>query len=253
MANDLQRLAQEFALTPSPKAREAVTVASIPLVRSLIGRLNVPNHPLASRDDLESVGLLGVLQALDGYDPEHGTPFISYAYGRIHGALVDYLRSIDALPRERRRRLAEAQHAKEVLRQHLGREPMDHEISEHLEISISDYHRLLNDAQRRFALSLYSSTAYDSDQAALDTIPNDDALEAFEQVDQNSLHDYIAVLVRELPEREQTILALYYFENLKLREIAQILSLTEARISQILSKILATLRARLIETHALAA
>lgn len=228
-------------------------LAAVPVVRSLVGRLNVPDHMLASRDDLENVGLMGLLQALDGYDPERGTPFVSYAYGRVRGALIDYLRSIDALPRERRRRLAEAQKALEQLRQMLGCEPDDQDVADYLGISLADYHELLTDAQRRFALSLHANTGTDTDQTVADTLPNEEAQAAFDQVDRASLQAYLSTLIQELTEREQTILALYYYENLTLREIAQLLSLTEARISQILGKVLSTLRARLVRQGTIAA
>lgn len=253
MSTPLQHLADRYATQPTSQHREAVTLAALPLVRSLVNRMNVPDHPLASREDLENVGMLGVLQALDGYDAAHGTPFISYAYGRIRGALVDYLRSIDALPRERRRRLARAQKARETLQQQCCGEPSDVEVAALMDMTLSEYHKLLTDAQRRFDLSLYSTTSADSEQAMLEVIPNEEADAAFEQIERDSLHAFVATLIRELPEREQNILALYFYENLKLREIAQILSLTEARISQILSKTLATLRARLASAHALAA
>ena len=253
MPHDLQHLAELHAAEPSPAHREAVVVAAVPLVRSLVGRLSVPDHPLASRDDLENVGLYGLLQALDGYDPSRGTPFASYAYGRIRGALVDYLRSIDALPRERRRQLAEAQAAIDTLRQMLGEEPQDQDVADYLGISIADYHNILTDAQRRFALSLHDATGADGDQFVVETLPNEDAQAAFDQVDRDSLYDYVSSLIGELPEREQTIIALYYFENLTLREIAQLLSLTEARISQILGKVLLGLRTRLNHVPAKAA
>jgi RNA polymerase sigma factor for flagellar operon FliA len=253
MAHDLQRLAVEYANDPNPGNREAVVVAAVPLVRSVVGRLNIPDHPLAAREDLENVGLLGLLQALNGYDPERGTPFVSYAYGRIRGALVDYLRSIDALPRERRRRLAQAQNAIDVLRQTLSAEPSDEQVAEYLDMTLIEYHTLLRDAQCRFALSLHAPTDSDGEQTVLETIPNEETLKAFEHVDRNSLHRYIGTLVKDLPEREQTILALYYYENLTLREIAGLLSLTEARISQILGKILITLRSRVARSQSYAA
>ncbi len=253
MAQDLQRLAVQYARDVTPKNRESVVVAAVPLVRSVVGRLNIPDHPLAAREDLENVGLLGLLQALNGFDPDRGTPFVSYAYGRIRGALVDYLRSIDALPRERRRRLAEAQQAIDTLRQKLSAEPSDESVAEYLDISLIEYHTLLRDAQCRFALSLHAPTDSDGEQTVLETIPNEETLKAFERVDRNSLHAYIGTLVKELPEREQTILALYYYENLTLREIASLLSLTEARISQILGKILITLRARVNKSQSYAA
>ena len=254
MKTDLQRLAERHAAEPTPANREAVVLAAVPLVRSVVGRLSLPNHPLASKEDLENVGVLGVLQALDGYDPERGTPFASYAYGRMRGALVDYLRSIDALSRDQRKRLAQAQTALETLRQATGADPRDHEVAEYLEISLSDYHRLLASAQRRFALSLHHTEGDDEGgQSVAETIPNEEADHAFERVDRASMHAYVAQLVQELPEREQNIVALYYFEDLTLREIASLLGLTEARISQILGKVLLTLRTRLNAPHARAA
>lgn len=253
MAQDLQSLAEQHALDPSPGNREAVVLAAVPLVRSLIGRLSIPDHPLATREDLEDVGLLGLLQALDSYDPERGTPFVSYAYGRVRGALVDYLRSIDALPRERRRMLAEAHAAIETLRQMLGAEPEDQDVAEYLDMTLSEYHTLLRDAQSRYSLSLHEPTGMEGEQALLESLPNEDAAHNFEQIDKQSFYAYVATLIKELPEREQTILALYYFEDLTLREIASLLNLTEARISQILGKILLTLRTRLHETRSMAA
>ena len=253
MDHSLQHLAERHAQDPSPANRDAVVRAAVPFVRSLVSRINVPYHPLATREDLENVGLLGLLQALDAYDPDRRTPFVSYAYGRVRGAIVDYLRSIDVLPRERRRRLAQAQQAAETLCQQMGAEPRDEDVADYLDISLSDYHRLLTDAQRRYALSLHAPLGSENDQVVLEMLPNEEAMHAFEQVDRDSLHAFVATLIKELPEREQNILALYYFESLRLREIAQLMNLTEARISQILSKILQTLRGRLQQAQALAA
>ncbi len=245
MGYDLQRLVEQYVADPSAANREAVVLAAVPLVRSMIGRLSVPDHPLVTREDLENVGLMGLLQALDSYNPERGTPFVSYAYGRIRGALVDYLRSIDALPRERRRKLAELQQAIDTLRQTLGGEPDDQDVADYLGISLQEYYALLTDAQRRFALSLQETIGDDGDQSVLETIPNEEAEKQFEEIDRASLIEYITKLIQRLPEREQNILALYYYENLTLREIAQLLGLTEARISQILGKTLLTLRTEL--------
>jgi len=254
MSKNLQTLAERHAQDPSEINREAVVRAALPYVRSLVSRISTPDHFLATREDLENVGFYGLLQALDGYDPTRKTPFVSYAYGRIRGAVIDYLRSIDALPRARRRRLAQAQQTVETLRQKHGEEPSDQDVADEMGVSLLDYHQLLYDAQRRYALSLHAPLAgSESTQLTLETIPNEEAMEGFEQVDRASLHDFIATLVKELPEREQNILALYYFENLRLRDIAQLMSLTEARISQILSKILLTLRTKLQKAHAMAA
>lgn len=245
MSQDLQTIAVQFVAEPTEKNREAVVLAAVPLVRSIVGRLSIPDHPLATREDLESVGQMGLLQALDGFDPERGTPFVSYAYGRVRGALVDYLRSIDALPRERRRLLASAHKIMDNLRQELGEEPTDQQVATEMDMTLVEYHTLLRDAQCRFSLSLHAPIDGESDHTMIESIPNEDTAAAFEAIDRESLKDYIKTLIAELPEREQTILALYYFENLTLREIAGLMDRTEARISQILAKVLKTLRAQL--------
>ncbi len=245
MSQDLQTIAVQFVTEPTASNREAVVIAAIPLVRSIVSKLSIPDHPLATREDLESVGQMGLLQALDGYDPERGTPFVSYAYGRVRGALIDYLRSIDALPRERRRMLASAHKISDQLRQELGEEPSDMQVASRMDMTLVEYHTLLRDAQCRFSLSLHGPTDCESDHAMIETLPNEETDAAFEAVDRESLETYLSTLVADLPEREQTILALYFFENLTLREIASLMSRTEARISQILAKILRTLRSQL--------
>jgi RNA polymerase sigma factor for flagellar operon FliA len=253
MAQDLQSLAVAYASNPNPASRERVVLAAIPLVRSIVGRLSIPDHPLASREDLENVGIIGLLQALDSFEMERGTPFVSFAYGRIRGALVDYLRSIDALPRERRRKLAEAHQAMDTLRQVLGGEPSDQDVADYLGLSLVEYHTLLRDAQCRFALSLHAPIEAEGEQIILETIPSEDNTHLFEQLDQELLRTYLEQMIRELPEREQTILALYYYENLTLREIAELMNRTEARISQILGKVLVTLRTQIQRVQSKAA
>ena len=245
MAHDLQSFAVKFVDEPNESNRSAVVTAAVPLVRSIVGRLSIPDHPLASREDLENVGLLGLLQALDSYDVERGTPFVSFAYGRIRGALVDYLRSIDALPRERRRRLAEAHRAMDLLRQELGQEPSDEQVAKYLEMTLVEYHTLLRDAQCRFALSLHSPIDSEGEQTVLDSIPNVETAKAFEDIDTESLKDYIQTLINVRPEREQSIVALYYIDILTLREIASLIVRSEARISHILSNVLFTIRSQL--------
>lgn len=243
-SDDLQKRVEAYVAEPTQVNKEAAVIAGVPLVRSLIGRITIPDHPLASREDVENVGLMGLLEALEQYDPEQGTAFASYAYGRIRGAMVDYLRSIDVLPRRKRRRMAEAQTAIDKLRQVLGKEPSDEDVANYLGISLEKYHALLQQAQRRFSLSLHQ----ESDEegiAPLEVLPNPNAEAIEDRVEHESLVKYLDNLIQQLPERQQTIVGLYYYENLTLREIGSVLDLSEARISQILGKILLTLKSRL--------
>ena len=242
---DLQDLVERYLDDPSPKNREAVVEASIPLVRSLIGRINVPDHLLASREDLENSGLIGLLQALDSYDPERGTKFVTHAYRRVQGALIDYLRSIDVLSRSKRKKIAEVQQAVEDLRQMMGTEPDNQDVADYLGIPLSEYHTLLTAAQRRFSLSLYNPLGDEEGRTVLDTMPHKQSEAALEDLEKESLIAYVKDVIETLPERQQTILGLYYMENLTLREIGEVLDLTEARISQILGEILVTLRSKI--------
>lgn len=229
----------------------AVAVAALPLVRSLARRVTLPDHPLATYRDLENAGMLGMLQALQSYDPSRGTPFASFAFGRIRGALVDFLRTIDCLSRDRRRRVAEAARTTEVLQQELGAEPRAAQVAARLGVSVRSYDRLLGDAQQRFAMSLFDGHGEDG-PSPLETLPSPDAEMADAEVERRSLYGFLGALVERLPEREQRIVDLYFFEGLTLREIAAEFHLTEARISQVLSKTLRTLRGQM-EDHAVAA
>ena len=235
----LQSTVDRYTAAPTPEHREAVVLASLPLVRSLLGKMTVPDHPLASREDLEGAGLLGLLQALDTYDPERGVQFVTHAYRRVRGALIDYLRSIDVLSRQKRQQLQEVLAATDALYQMLGEEPSGQDVADYVGISVGEYHGLLSEAQRRFALSVDRPIGAEGEgtQTLLDVTENEAAAEGFDAVEQASTLGALQKLIPQLPEREQTILGLYYYENLTLKEVGQILGVSDARISQILGKV----------------
>ncbi len=244
----LQDCADRYARTHAAADRAATVTAGQALVRAIVSRTTAPTHVLADREDLESLGMLGLLQALDQYDPDRGTPFASFAYGRIRGVLVDHIRSLDPLSREQRRRLATAHEAAERIRQTTGAEPLEDAIAEATGFDAETLRGLAAQAQGRFALSL-DSAAHDDDGATrIDSLPCGAALDAFDAFDRRSDGEHLACLIRTLAPREQEILALYYYEDLTLREIAGLMGVTEARISQILGKTLRGLRARFVAT-----
>ena len=247
MSRDLQPLVEQYLDDPTPSNREAVVMAALPLVRSIIGKISVPDHLLASHEDLESVGVVGLLEALDNYDPERAQ-FATHAYRRIRGNIIDYLRSIDVLSRDKRKKMGAVQEALSSLRQMLGEEPSDEDVADYMGMSVEDYHRLLRDAQCRFSLSL-SRPSDDDDHTMLDVLPSDDGTEGFERFEKASTQKHLEDLIQTLPERQQTILGLYYTEDLTLQEIGEVLDLSAARISQLLGKIQITLQSK-FEEHA---
>jgi RNA polymerase sigma factor for flagellar operon FliA len=247
MDRDLQPLVEDYLDEPTEPNREAVVMAALPLVRSIIGKISVPDHLLAAHEDLESVGIVGLLEALDNYDPEKAR-FATHAYRRIRGNVIDYLRSIDVLSRDKRKKMGAVQEAIATLRQMMGEEPSDEDVADYMGLALDTYHKLLRDAQRRFSLSL-SRPVDDEDQTMLDVLPHEDAEAGFERFEKASTQKHLQELIGTLPERQQTILGLYYTEDLTLSEIGEVLDLSAARISQLLGKIQLTLQSK-IEEHA---
>ncbi|WP_103020224.1 sigma-70 family RNA polymerase sigma factor [Salinibacter altiplanensis] len=245
MSRDLQPLVEQYLADPSSSNREAVVMAALPLVRSIIGKINVPDHLLASHEDLESVGIVGLLEALDNYDPEQAQ-FATHAYRRVRGNVIDYLRSIDVLSRKKRKKMGAVQEALSSLRQMMGEEPSDEDVADYMGMSVGEYHKLLRDAQCRFSLSL-SRPSENDDHTMLDVLPSDDGTERFERFEKASAQKHLEDLIQTLPERQQTILGLYYTENLTLQEVGEVLDLSAARISQLLGKIHLTLQSKVEE------
>ena len=234
----LQELIELYASNPVDGLRNAIISKSMPLVRSIIGKISRPDQPLSQREDLESAAITGLLQAMDSYDCSRNIQFNTFAYYRIRGAIVDYLRSIDQLPRKQRKTYGEVQKVIEQLSQILGREPSDQEVADELDMDISAYNKLLSNVQQRNLLSL-DSPAYDQDSSSY----YDTQIDPNSEVPDNNLEkkERTAAIMKkigELKERDRLILMLYYYEDMTMSEIALLLELTEARISQIVGKLL---------------
>ncbi len=240
---DLQALVERYLADPTPLHREAAVLAGVPLVRSLIGKVTVPDHPLASVEDLESAGLVGLVEALDRYDPA-AAAFMTYAYLRVRGAIVDYLRSLDVLSLDKRKRVAEAGATADALRQQLGAEPSDRDVADRMGIDLADYDRLMMEAQARFALSL-DAPAGDGDDASSyhDLVEDGAATEGFEAAEHAHTLRSVRVAIEGLPQRTRAMLGMYYDDELTLREIGEVFRVSEARVSQILGKTMLALRA----------
>ena len=241
----LQELMEMYCSSPADGLRNAVITKSMPLIRSIIGKINRPDQPLAQREDLESAGICGLLQAMDSYDPERNIQFNTFAYYRIRGSIVDYLRSIDQLPRKQRKNYGQIQQIIEQKSQILGREPSDEEIANEMGMDIDDYHQLLSNVQQRNVLSL-DSPAYDEDASSFYDIQEDPNSETPDNnLERKERSEALKRKIGQLKERERLILTLYYYEDMTMSEIALLLELTEARISQIVGKILIQLKGEL--------
>lgn len=242
----LQELVESYCKNPADSLRNSIISKSMPLIRSILGKINHPDQPLTRREDLESTGIQGLIQAMDMYDCEKNNKFSTYAYYRIRGSIIDYLRKIDQLPRKQRKNYGRALKVIQKKSQELGREPTDEEIADGLGMEIEEYYQLLSNVQQRNALSLDNTFNNDSD-SYYKIHANPDSMAPDSHMEKKELASSLKNKIGQLDERNRLILTLYYYEDMTMSEIALLLELSEARISQIVGKILIHLKHELIK------
>lgn len=241
----LQELAELYCENPSDGLRNAIISKSMPLIRSIIGKINIPDQPLTQQEDIESAGISGLLQAMDSYDCSRNTKFNTFVYYRIRGNIIDYLRKIDQLPRKKRKDYGEVNQAIDKLSQELGRDPSDEEIARELDMDITDYRQLLSNVQTRNALSLDTSFNNDDSGTFYEIHEDPDAALPDEELVDKEQMGILKEKIGELEEKNRLILTLYFYEDMTMNEVALLLELSEARISQIIGKILIQLKQKL--------
>jgi RNA polymerase sigma factor for flagellar operon FliA len=213
----------------------------LPLVKIILAKMRTGLPRSVDLDDLHSAGVLGLLSAVRKFDPSRGYAFETFASFRVRGAIKDELRSLDTLSRSARKKHRELSAVVQQLEQELGRAPSDEELCEILEINHKDLSKLR--AQTRPAEYVFLDSPPEQDQYNWhDLIADQHNPACSELVEHEELMEMIVQKLETLPYRQRKIMHLYYFEGLRLTAIAQILGVSEARISQIRSQALATLR-----------
>lgn len=219
----------------------------LPLVKTVVGRLqmSLPSH--VDAEDLYSAGLVGLLDAIRHYNPKLGSTFETYARVRIRGAVFDELRRMDWVPRSIHSKAKKVQEAIKVLEQKKRRVPTDVEVSNALGISLNDYHQLLEEIRPATFVCLDAAMNDESDNAPSQYEAFADAKQEnpLDGVARNEMAEVLAEYLQELPQMQRQVLALYYFEDMRLREIAEIFGLTESRICQIHSQAILSMKAHL--------
>lgn len=234
----------------SPEVREQLLLQYLPLVRRVAGRM-LGSLPRSVRmDDLVSAGVVGLLSSLDNFDPTLGVKFETFAMNRIRGAMVDSLRELDWVPRSVRQKARQLERTMEGLTQQLGRMPEDHEVAERLGVSVDAFQALLDEVNVTVLLSLDDTfPGRDSDGATLaESAADHGAPSHHERVEEAELHGLLVHHLKDLPEQEKLVLALYYYEELTFKEIGEVLRITESRISQIHTKAILKLRSTVRQT-----
>jgi RNA polymerase sigma factor for flagellar operon FliA len=224
--------------------RERLLLEHLPQVKYIARRIHERLPQQVQLDDLVQAGVLGLIDALHKYDPARNAQLGTYARFRIRGAILDSLRALDWSPRELRRQKRELQEAAAELQEKLGRAPTEEEICAALSLPVAEYHRLLAALDR---LEIDHGRADSDAPPPIDTAVSPDP-DPFALCQQTESRELLARLIAELPQREQQILSLYYFEELTMKEVGAVLGIGESRISQIHSALLARLRTRLRST-----
>ncbi len=240
------RLWKEFA-RGSATARDALLDAHLTLVyhvaQQVCGLLST-RHEM---DELVSYGTLGLISALDSFDTARGLAFSTYAVPRIRGAILDELRRQDHVPRSVRRKMRALAGARETLAQQNGRQPTNHEVAEHLGIDIATFDRWSATASRAGRVSIEESlTAEDGELVSgLDELSTNSMATVEDEMTRDQEIAIMTEALKQLKEQERHVLVLYYHEELKMHEVAEVLGVTESRVSQIRTRALDKLRARM--------
>jgi RNA polymerase sigma factor FliA len=245
---ETQALWREFKRTGDRALRDRLIVNYAPLVKYVAGRLGsgLPAH--VDEGDLVSYGLLGLIGAIERFDPDRDIKFETYAIARIKGSIIDELRSMDWVPRSVRARARDIERAIAALEAKLHRAPTDEEISSQLGITEEEFQDSLLEISRSSIAALdelWTGSGEGDPVALIDTIEDPEAPEPQAAMSQTELREALGEAIARLPEREKLVVTLYYYEELTLREIGEVLGVTESRVSQLHTKAILRLKARL--------
>ena len=215
-----------------------------PLIRFVAHKIAMKTPPNIEFDDLISSGVLGLIDAIDKYDPTRSNKFKTYAEFRIRGAILDNLRSQDWVPRSVRDQVKKVERTSAKLEQELGRKANITEMTEALGIDLESYHRLMNKIKATSLLSVEEMVYSTASNTSRDITGTNEEKEEnpLAQIGSNKEKKSLLKDIEKLPFNQQLILNLYYYDNLSLKEIAHIISLSESRVSQLHTKALLTLR-----------
>jgi RNA polymerase sigma factor for flagellar operon FliA len=245
---ELRELWRRYKHEGDDGARERLVVAYSPLVKFIAGRVasGLPAH--VDEGDLISYGLFGLIGAIERYDPDREIKFETFAVARVKGAIIDELRSLDWVPRSVRSRARDVEKANAQLESKLQRAPTDEEIAAKLQMSVDEFNKTLLDISNSSVLALDDLWSFadpdgsGSRLSVLDTIEDPRAVDPHSEADSSEMKDRLTDALEILPQRERLVVSLYYYENLTLREIGEVLGVTESRVSQLHTKAVLALR-----------
>jgi RNA polymerase sigma factor for flagellar operon FliA len=235
----------EYKTTGTEEIRNFLLEKYLPLVRYNAERIHTKLPDEVDVEDLRQAGIFGLMDAIDSFDLERGVKFETYCAPRIRGAILDELRAMDWVPRLVRSRTSKVEGARKKLEMALGRAPTEQEIAAHLNVSMEEYQKLAKDAGPTGVVSLnrkWYETDSNKDVREIDVLKDERQINPLTAVQKRDLKDMIT---RGLSRAERLIVVLYYYEEMTMKEIGLTLDLSESRVSQMHSSILARLKAQM--------
>jgi RNA polymerase sigma factor FliA len=235
---------KQYSDTKDPSIREKLILEYSHLIKFVAGRLSIYFGSNVEYDDLVGFGVFGLIDAIDKFDVNKGVKFETYASLRIRGSIIDSIREMDWVPRSLRQKSKELEKIYFEVENDLGHSASDKEVADRMGISVNEFGKLLNDVNLSSMVSLEEFLEQNYEIGV--DVPNlnkDDHPEKYVEI--NEIKDILGDAVNKLPEKEKTVISLYYFEELTLKEISAILKVSESRISQLHTKAVMRMRGKL--------
>lgn len=238
----------EFLLRRSPEAREKAVLQSVPLVHYLLARMGITQEMGGDYEDLAHQGLMGLIEAVDQFDPDFSARFSTYASLRIRGRVLDYLRASDWMPRSARKRTRQIQKSVAALWSENLREPTEEEIAKHLGTTVEDVRQGLADSNRVLvSLDALMEADHKEEGSLHEYLRDENQDNPSVVVEEESLIGEMTNAIQNLSERERLILSLYYNDELTFKEIGKVLDLTESRVCQLHARAILNLKAMMTD------
>ena len=251
LTDELTELWHSFKAKGEPDARERLILNYSPLVKFVAGRVGASLPPSVDHNDLVSYGILGLIEAVERFDLEREVKFETYAIPRIRGAMLDELRALDWVPRSVRAKGRELERAMSKLQASLRRDPTEEELARELGCELFEIRQRLDSTIAMSLVALEDLLTVSSDEgdrvSLLDTLPDQGEEQPGAAIEADETRDALRRAIEGLGDRDRKVVVLYYLEGFTLSRIGEILGVTESRVSQIHSKAVIALRARMAE------
>lgn len=239
----VEEIWKKYSEEKSPELREQLIIACLPYIKSTAHRLSIYANQSQDTDDLISAGIIGLIDAIEKYDPTKGASFKNYAQHRIRGSIMDEIRSMDWVPYSTRDKARRIEKAYTELEQNGNGFPNDEEVAKFLGMALDQFYEALIEVNR-MTISLLDDIFYD-DEDIINGPEDENARDPENELILTEIESIVGEAIERLPEKERLVITLYYYEELTMKEIGKILDVTEARVCQLHSSAILRLHARL--------